>query len=302
VPDRSAPQSDERLDDLDAAVGHNRRVVRKLLVVHVLGLSLAGGVAAALVLALAGGPLGWAIGFGLIVGVASTYALVSSGEERILRAVRAEPSSGPALARVRNLVAALAVAAGVPRPEIRVVDDPAPNLMSVGRTPAGSTLVVTAGLVDRLDRLELEGVLAHEIGHIRRGDTEVTTLAAALVGWPLLTAESRGRATSRGRLVAPLLTATGPIVVWGLQRVVGWRREHLADLTAIRFTRYPPALISALTRIADAPPGPSGVPLATFPMWMVLPPSGHNARRADLARRIHTHPSIDERVEALAEL
>jgi heat shock protein HtpX len=302
VPDRSAPQSDERLDDLDSAVRHNRRVVQKLFVVHALGVSVAGAVTAALVLAIAGGPVGGALVVGIVLGVACTYALAASGEGRVLRAVDAESVSGPALARVRNLVAALAVAAGVPRPDVLVVDDPAPNVMSVGRTPARSTLVVTAGLLDGLNRLELEGVLAHEIGHIRRGDTEVTTLAAALVGWPLMTAEAGERSTWVGRLMAPLLMATGPIVVWGLRRVVGRRREHLADLTAIRFTRYPPALISALTSIAEAPPGPSDVPLATFPMWLVVPPGGHNARRAELARRIQTHPSIDERVEALAEL
>lgn len=156
---------------------------------------------------------GWPLAaFALIVAVGA-YLF---SDRLALALTRAEPADPVEHGRLHNLVEGLCVAAGLPKPELYVVEDPVPSACSVGRNPAHASVVVTTGLLDKLTRVEIEGVVAHELAHIRSYDTLVTTTA---VGMPLL------------RLMLPK------------------GREATADLHGVRLTRYPPGLAGALEKV-----------------------------------------------------
>jgi len=186
---------------------------------------------------------------------------LSLGQARLITAEE-EP-------RFHNLVEGLCVAAGLPKPELYVVDDAALNAFSTGRSPAHASLVVTTGLLQKLSRVELEGVLAHELSHIRSGDIFVTTPAVVLVG--------------------VILRPLAPLGAWLLRLVVSSQREIQADVSGVRLTRYPPGLIAALEKLrAEGAVVRSGSP-ATAHLWIESPQS-------------RTHPPLQERISALKEL
>lgn len=135
-------------------------------------------------------------------------------------------------ARLVNLVEATCVAAGLPVPVLRVLEDPAPNAIVIGRAPSDAVLVVTTGLLTSLDRIELEAVVAHELSHIKRGDMRNAAAATRAVG-----------------LLALLWPGSSTVAL----RMAGAARESLADQAAVRLTRYPPALSAALEKLAAAP-------------------------------------------------
>ena len=153
--------------------------------------------------------------------------------------------------RYHNLVEGLCVSAGLPKPDLYVIDDDALNSFATGRNPGHAAIVVTTGLLQKMSRMELEGVVAHELSHIRSNDILVTSLGTALVGLPLLPA---------GPLAGRLLTA-----------LVGRGRERDADLGGVRLTRYPPGLAAALEKVradrADALPASR----ATAHLWISSP-------------------------------
>jgi len=169
----------------------------------------------------------------------------------VLRLSHARPVSSDEEPRYHNLVEGLCVSAGLRKPALFVIDDEAPNRFATGRNPAHAAVVVTGGLLRKLARLELEGVLAHELSHIRSNDIRVTSLGTALVGLPLMPA---------GSLATRLLAA-----------LVGRGRERDADLGGVRLTRYPPGLAAALEKVRRD--GPSALPAsrATAHLWISSP-------------------------------
>jgi heat shock protein HtpX len=188
----------------------------------------------------------------------------------VVRGLGAEPADPDRHARLHNLAESLCVAAGLPKPALLVVADDAPNSLSVGLSRQSACLVVTSGLADKLSRLELEAVLAHELSHIRRGDIAVSAAAGATLGPVLRVAPGAGR-----RLADRVLEG----------------REAAADVAAVGLTRYPPALVSALERMRDEATGaPGRGPSGTALLWNVAPvPPG-------------TADTVDVRIEALLEL
>ena len=200
----------------------------------------------------------------ILAGLAAAAAYLYS--DRVALALsRARPVSPDEEPRYHNLVEGLCIAAGLPKPELYVIDDAAPNAFATGRNPDHAALVVTRGLLDKLSRVELEGVLAHELSHIRRGDILVTTLAVTLLGLlpPALSTRLIGLTTSR-------------------------RRESEADLSGVRLTRYPPGLIAALEKLRRDETVVRPVPRATAHLWLESP-------------RDH-RDSIEERISALRDL
>lgn len=208
----------------------------------------------------------WSLILGLVVAVVVAGGLAASmwrgADRRILAGLHARPADPQADARILNLVDSLCVGVGVPVPRV-VVAPGAPNLFSVGYGPSSATLVVTEGLAQELSRVELEGALAHEIAHIRRGDVTVTTVAGAVLV-PL------------GR-VAPGLAE-------GAWRRLTRDREARADLGAVGLTRYPPALGAALVRMGEEPPPPLPAPLSGA--WAA--PGRQSAAARDFDRRVQS--------------
>ena len=177
-------------------------------------------------------------------------------------------------ARLVDVAEGLFAVFGLAAAEIRVLDDPAANAISLGRSPDRGVVLVTSGLVLLLDRIELEAVLAHELAHLKRGDT--VSGAIAVLGFDPL-----------GRYL-PMLTRIA-------DRIAGSDREPLADLAAVAVTRYPPGLISALEKIAEAPTRrpaclPRGVAELTSRLWLApfdpVPDEAQRRGALDLSERI----------------
>jgi heat shock protein HtpX len=169
----------------------------------------------------------------------------------VLRLSHARPVSTEEEPRYHNLVEGLCVSAGLPKPELYVVDDEAANSFATGRSPAHAAIVVTTGLLEKLSLMEMEGVLAHELAHIRSNDTLVNGLGTALVALPLMPA---------GGLAGRLLSA-----------LVGRGRERDADISGVRLTRYPPGLAAALEKVRHDGAGAHSVSRATAHLWIASP-------------------------------
>ena len=218
------------------------------------------------------------------------------------RIVDAKPADPVTHARLFNLVEALCVNAGVPPPALYVVADAGLNAMTFGRTPRHASLIVTEGLLDHLNRVELEGVLAHELAHIKSDDILILTVSVALfgvLGSPARAAAGGGAGAFVGYLLLPFSAAAG----FGLQLVVGRHREEVADLTAVGLTRYPPALAAALEKMRDGGTLLHSAQSATAHLWLgdpLAPPP--TDRLVWLSRLYETHPPLDERIAALREL
>ncbi len=227
------------------------------MVVIVAGLA-AGIVVALPVLALLGPVAAALVSVVVAAGVAALLWL--SAGAVVLRAVGGSPPSltevGPA--RLANLVESVAVAVGVPEPALLVVDDPAPNALVTGRDPLRATLVVTSGLLERLDRLALEAVVAQQLSIIRTGTTHHRDVAISVLG-------------TAGRVIPTLRrTAAGVAAV-----------EQGADIAAVGVTRYPLGLLAALDAVAAGPEVTSSALVA--PLWFAPPGSAE-----DLALRLET--------------
>ena len=196
----------------------------------------------------------------------------------------ARPADPVRYARLHNMVEGLCIAAGLPKPRVYVIDDPAPNAFATGRNPRHATVAVTTGLLDKMNRIELEGVLAHELSHVKNSDVLVSTLAVTLVGLPSL-------------VLVPLFA---PV----MQLAVSRRRESLADVNGVELTRYPPGLISALEKLKGDTTVVRFNSRATAHLWIESPlardPEG--GRLSWLNRMFDTHPPLDERIRALKEL
>jgi heat shock protein HtpX len=183
-----------------------------------------------------------------------------------LRMSHARPADPEQFARLHNVVEGLCIAAGLPKPRVYVIDDPAPNALATGRNPRHAAVAVTTGLLDTMNRIELEGVLAHELSHVKNYDILVSTLAVTLVG-----------------VVAP------PLVQFAVSR----RREGLADASGVALTRYPPGLISALEKLKADTTVVHSNSRATAHLWIESPVAN---------RLFDTHPPLDERIKVLKEL
>jgi heat shock protein HtpX len=241
---------------------------------------------------------------GVFVAITAVMAATAwwGSEPLARRLIDARPADPVRHARLFNLVESLCVNAGIPPPALYVVEDAGLNALSMGRTPRHASLVVTDGLLERLNRIELEAVLAHELSHVKSDDILISTVAVALfgiLGAPARAAAGGGPGAVVGYLLLPLSAAAGV----GLQLVVGRQREELADLTGVAMTRYPPAMVAALEKMGeDGTLVHSGRP-ATAHLWLgspVAPPASE--RLAWLSRLFETHPPLDERIEALREL
>jgi len=236
----------------------------------------------------------------------------------VSRAVPADPAVYP---RLHNLVEGLCIASGLPKPKVYVIDDEAPNAFATGRDPQHAAIAVTTGLLEKMNRVELEGVVAHELSHIRNYDILISTVAVTLVGAVALLSDitirlmwwnggrvRRGNDRSDGSnplaIVGFVLLIFAPIIARIMQASVSRRRETLADVSACQMTRYPPGLIAALEKLRDDTTTVHAASMATAHMWIEQPLSGvrDQGRLGWFHRMFDTHPPLDERIALLKEL
>ena len=264
---------------------------------------------------------GW---IGLIIAVAvwviMSAASVFAGPELVLKMSRAREVTPDVHPQLFNVVEEMKVAAGLPKmPRVYIIDEKAPNAFATGLRPDDSSIAVTAGLLTKLNRDELQGVVAHETGHIMNRDVQFLTLASIMLGSIVLISEVflRGMWYSGGSarryrkkdsgggggggaillIAAIALAILGPLFARLLYLSISRKREYLADATAVQLTRYPEGLASALEKIAA-----SDIPLesankVTAPMFIVNPltPGKH----ASMAGWAGTHPPVEDRIAIL---
>ena len=284
-----------------------------------------------LVLALAAG-LGYVFGLlidfgigGVIVAVAiaavMSIASYRSGDKLVLRVSRARPAPRDQYPQLHNVVEGLSIAAGIPKPDVYVIPEQAPNAFATGRNPEHASVAVTEGLLEILNRVELEGVMAHELSHVKNRDILVGTLAATLVGVVVLLAEFMRRSffwggTRVGRrggragagaggillLVGLVLSILAPLGAQLIRLAVSRRREYLADADGALLSRYPPGLASALRKIAANSQPLRVTNNATAHLWIEKPSATPGAGFTRWERLFSTHPPIAERIKLLEEM
>lgn len=217
-----------------------------------------------------------------------------------------------------HLVENLCIGAGMPVPRIYIIDDTAPNAFATGRDPKHAYIVVTKGLLQKLDKLELEGVLAHELSHIRNYDIRLMTVVVMLVGLVALLADfflrwtwfgagsrrgSRGKGEGAGGaillLVALVMAILAPIAAQLIRLAISRRRESLADASGALLTRYPEGLARALEKISQDKEPLEAANKATAHLYIVNPLKDHSSWLNNL---FSTHPPIEERIKALRSM
>ena len=280
---------------------------------------LLGAVGYALGLIWQSGPAGLVIA--LVVAIALSIGSYAYGDRVVLASTRARPVTPDEQPRLHNIVEGLSIAAGIPKPRVYVVPEVAPNAFATGRNPEHASIAVTDGLLKTMSRVELEGVVGHELAHVVDRDILVGTVVATLAGAVILLSEFftrswwwggfRGRrGGDRGGGAEAIIFAVGivllilaPIFAQIIRFSVSRQREYLADAQGALLTRYPPGLASALRKIGAA----SGIPMhsannATAHLWLNQPSRVEGERMGSLERLFSTHPPIEERIRRLEEM
>jgi heat shock protein HtpX len=255
----------------------------------------------------------------IVIAVAMTFGSYFASDKLVLAVSKAKPVSQQDYPYLYNVVDGLALAAGLPKPRCYIIDDTAPNAFASGRNPKNAIIVVTTGLLDKLNRVELEGVIAHEMSHIKNYDVLVQTLAVVMVGVIALLSDwilrsffwgSRGRRRSSSRdrggdigaiiaIVGVALAIFSPFIAQLLRFAVSRKREFLADANGALLTRYPPGLASALKKL-DADREPLEVAnKATAHLYIVNPLKDLKGKTNKM---FSTHPPIEERIAALEHM
>jgi heat shock protein HtpX len=263
------------------------------------------------------------VGVGIAVGIAVVMALGSyfAGDRIVLASARAKEVSPEQEPRLHNIVEGLAIAGGVPKPRVYIVPEQAPNAFATGRDPEHSSVAVTQGLLQMMNRVELEGVIGHELSHVLDRDILVGTVVATLVGAAVLLSEffmrswlwggfrgRRGNDSGGGGLelvifaIGFVLLIIAPIAGQIIKLAVSRNREYLADAQGVLLTRYPPGLISALRKIEAAPNAMHAANNATAHLWLDQPSRVPGESTSTMEKLFSTHPPMAERIRRLEEM
>ena len=297
-------------------IASNKRRSAALIFGFVLLLILVGLVVGQLI---GGGPMASIVA--LVIAAVMAFTSYWKSDSIALAVSRAVPADPTTYQRLHNLVEGLCIAGGLPKPKVYVINDPAPNAFATGRNPQHAAIAVTTGLLEKMNRVELEGVVAHELSHIRNYDILVSTIAVTLVGSIALMTDlairmmwwNGGRTSRDGdrnngsnplALFGFVLLILAPIIAKAMQAAVSRKRETLADVSACQMTRYPPGLISALEKLRADQTATHSASMATAHMWIEQPLSGvsDGGKLSFFHRMFDTHPPLDERIALLKEL
>jgi len=264
---------------------------------------------------------GWGKG-GLVFALAIAMGMAAIGyyssDKIVLGISKARPVTKDEFPYLYNVVEGLALAAGLPAPKCYVIDDTAPNAFAAGRKPETAVICVTTGILEKLNRVELEGVIAHEMSHIKNYDVRLQTLVVVMAGvvallsdWILRTYMWGGgrRRSSRDRgsggagailiVVGLVLALLSPLVATIIQLAISRKREFLADASGSMLTRYPAGLASALRKISADTEPLEAANKATAHLYIVNPLKDI---KGAVNKLFSTHPPIEERIAALEKM
>jgi len=283
-----------------------------LFVVFFIGVAIV-GVAFGLYL----GDIIFGLAIAFIIGVIYSLIMYNSGAKTVLSAVKAKPITNKDDPYLYNTVEGLSIAAGLKVvPKIYMIKEESMNAFATGISPEKSYICVTSGLRNKMNRQELEGVLAHEMSHIKNYDIKVMLLAAVLVGVVILLSDimlrsflwgggrrRSGNNSGQGQfiliIVALVLAILAPIIAQLIKLAISRKREYLADASAVQLTRNPSGLSSALTKIKnDSDVTVDTANKATAHMF-IENPLRHTKKKMMFAKLFCTHPPIDERIKRL---
>jgi len=257
--------------------------------------------------------------FAVVIGLVVAMASYFSGDQLILKASGARPVDAQAAPQLMNVVQELAIAASVPMPKVYIIDDSAPNAFATGRDPSHASVAITTGLLEKLDREELQGVIGHELSHVRNFDIRFSLLVGVMVGSVALLADlflrmtfwggvagRRSSSSDRGGgvqaiifIVAIVLAILAPIAARLVQLAVSRQREYLADASSVELTRNPHGLERALAVIATDKEVLEVANRATQHLYFTNPIKKFEERRSGL---FSTHPPIVDRINRLRSL
>ncbi len=264
--------------------------------------------------------IGWAVSWyfnspGLLV-VAVIFAVVMNvtsywfSDKIVVKMAGAHPADEREFSELHNIVENLAITAGLPKPKIYIINDPAPNAFATGRNKEHAVVAVTTGLLGMMTRSELEGVLAHELSHIGNRDMLVSTVAVVLVGFVTIVSDFvlRGMLYGNGSrenkthpflaILAIAFIVLTPIMASLLQLAISRKREFLADASGALLTRYPEGLASALQKIGSYAAPMKRANNATAHLY-ISNPFGARAAKSAITKLFMTHPPVEERIAAL---
>jgi len=253
----------------------------------------------------------------VFIALAMTLGSYYASDKIVLAISRAKPVKKKDYPYLYNVVEGLAIAAGLPKPRCYIINDTAPNAFASGRNPQKSVIVVTKGLLEKLNRVELEGVIAHEMAHIKNYDVLVQTLAVVMVGVVALLSDwilrsffwGGGRRRGKGKgggggaaifvVVGLVLAVLSPLVAQLIRLAISRRREFLADANGALLTRYPPGLASALRKLAADKEPLEAANKATAHLYIVNPLTDIKGKVNAL---FSTHPPVEERIAELEKM
>jgi len=266
--------------------------------------------------------LGWAISyyfnnpgillFAVLFAVGTNVFAYWNSDKVVVAMAGAKPADPVQYRDLHNSVENLAITAGLPKPRVYIIDDQAPNAFATGRDKEHAVVAVTTGLLNTMERAELEGVLAHELSHIGNRDMLVSTIAVVLVGFVTLASDFFLRSTFLGgggrdrdgkgnpvlAIIAVALIVLAPIIATLMQLAISRKREFLADASGALLTRYPEGLANALRKIGAYSEPMRRANNATAHLY-ISNPFGPGTKTSALAKLFMTHPPIEERIKAL---
>ena len=244
-----------------------------------------------------------------IISIIFTFISVFSGDKIILSMTKAKEAKKPEHTYLINTVEGLAIAAGIPKPKVYVIKEDSPNAFATGFKQENASVTVTTGLLNLMNRQELEGVIAHEIAHIKNYDIRFMLLVATLAGISVLISDlilrslfwGGGRRDDKGSaimiVIGLVLAILTPIIVHLIKFAISRQREYLADSSGALLTRYPPGLADALRKIkADKEPTVAGANRAIAHLFIADP---MRAVGDNVKHWFSTHPPLEERIRRL---
>lgn len=254
--------------------------------------------------------------FALIFSIATAWGSYYYSDKIVLSLNKARPATKEEDLKLVNILDSLMVASGLPnKPRLYVVEDPQPNAFATGRNPQNAVICVTTGLLEKLDYYELEGVIAHEMSHIKNYDIRLSCVVSVMVGFIVMLSDLFTRVLffggikdndedSKGNgilmLIGLIFLILSPIFGSLMQLALSRKREFLADATAVEFTRNPSGLISALEKLEADTNQLKTANNATANMYIVNPFKKDNKKRTSSIWS--THPSTEDRIEALKNI